>query len=202
MKTLLHVVLLLFSVFALAQDEHSCVHINKIIRIPDSLNELEIRIYKRYSITNGTEVFRMYQVNKDLWRAEFYEYYSAVPSANVKEHFTKRELQALEDIELTWYKILVQNILYLPSEDAIAYKFQPKSIECDERSDSYTYWIRRGSFLDGTSFKISIRDMDKKNIIVYSNPDSYLKRYPGVDELISVHELLEIICNNFGVWKE
>lgn len=132
----------------------------------------------------------------------FYEYYSEAPYANVKEHFVKKELQASGNLDIAWYKILAQDILYLPQQESIRYKFSKKYVECDDREDGYAFGFHTIGIVDGTGFDIFIRQMDKQNHISYGNPESYLKRYPDVDELISIHELLEIIRENFGVWKE
>lgn len=193
------------SLSGFAQGDHSPEHINKVIGIPDLLANFEIRIYKRYDITNCTEVLRMYRVNKDVWRGMFYEYYSAAPYANVKEHFVKKELQASGNLDVAWYKILAQDILYLPEQEAVRYKFSKKYVECDpidKRYDGYGLAVQTVAICDGTGFDIFIHEGDKQNHVSYGNPESYLKRYPDVDELISVHELLEIIRENFGVWKE
>lgn len=193
------------SLFCFAQGDYSPEHINKVIGIPDLIADFEIRIYMRYDITNCTEVFRMYKVNKDVWRGMFYEYYSEAPHANVKEHFVKKELQASGNLDVAWYKILAQDILYLPEQEAVRYKFSKKYVEydpLDKRYDGYGLAVQTVAISDGTWFDIFIRQMDKQNHISYGNPEIYLKRYPDVDELISVHELLEIIRENFGVWKE
>lgn len=205
MRVIICLFFFLSSLSCFAQGDHSHEHINKVIGISDLLADFEIRIYKSYNITNCTEVFRMYRVNKDVWRGVFYEYYSAAPHANVKDHFTKRELQASGNLDIAWYKMLAQDILYLPQQEAIRYKLSKKYVECDpldKRYDGYGLAVQTVAICDGTSFDIFIHEGDKQNHISYGNPESYLKRYPDVDELISIHGLLEIIRENFGVWKE
>ena len=49
--------------------------INKNLELSDSLKfEKEIRIYKDFSIINGMEIFRMYDVGENNWKATIYYY--------------------------------------------------------------------------------------------------------------------------------
>lgn len=55
--------------------------INKFINISDSLTfTKELRIYKHFSTTNGSEVFRIYQLKDKIWKIELYKFYDALSS--------------------------------------------------------------------------------------------------------------------------
>ncbi len=57
------------------------------------------------------------------------------------------------------------------------------------------------SIIDGISYSIQIQDNDSYNEVEYSNPESYLKNYPEIDELQTINEFLDFIKSSFGIYK-
>lgn len=53
--------------------------------------------------------------------------------------------------------------------------------------------------LDGVGYKVYVRNGKIKNSFEFDNPESYLKHYPTVDELISYNELLSVINKEFNL---
>lgn len=180
--------------------------INKAIGLPDSLTyRNEIRIYQSYIITNGTDVFRMYEIEEHKWMAEHYLYTGAIESQDVEEHFTKTELTTIKYLNFTWMDIYNTDIVFIPDAKTIGYKLKTKDKLIFEEG-KYLYDTITGSFNDGIGYEIFINYINyaKKysNYVAYSNPEAFLKEYPGVDELESVVGLINIIRNDFNIWKE
>jgi hypothetical protein len=186
-------------IFSIGLKGQTISYINKSINLPDSLFKKELRIYKRYETSNGIDIFRYYYGDNNKWVAEVFRFYDATIAPNTKEHFDKSELKTNSLNWHIWAEILDTNIAYLSSEDAIKYKLRSK-IQFANKDDQY------GSrtmvhVLDGTTYEIYISGEEGSNHIVYSNPESYFKEYPTVDELESIMELLTIVRNNFSIWK-
>lgn len=173
--------------------------INKVIGIPDSLNKKEIRIYKNIFNSNGVDIFRLYEYEANKWKSEIYLYYMGVDQANVQEHFEKKTLISQKENHIAWAEIINTNIAHLPDMPAIQYKLRGK-IEFTDANDIYGFRTI-SSVLDGINYEILINSEDGKNHVDYSNPESYLEEYPGVDELESVKSLLDILKENFNIWK-
>ncbi len=74
-KLLLTILLISFSqIFG-----QSISEINKNLNISDTINnDKEIRIYKWFSTTNGSELFRMFKNDKQAWVIELYKHYNPV----------------------------------------------------------------------------------------------------------------------------
>jgi hypothetical protein len=66
----------------------------------------------------------------------------------------------------------------------------------------YQIMWKAKEIMDGIGYKVQIKADKKFNEIDYGNPESYLKYYTEVDELIYFNELLDIIKNEFGIWKK
>ncbi|NDI98207.1 hypothetical protein GWA97_03885 [Flavobacterium sp. LaA7.5] len=174
--------------------------INSFIGLSDSLHRTEIRIYKRYSITNGTELLRLYESKENSWYAEMYYFYNEI-EGEVETHYEREELSNYDDFELIWLNIANSCILYLPPWDEIKYKFEGKrEIYCGE--DGYLYSMTHTAILDGVDYKVFVNSEGKYNFIDYSNPEAHLERFPEVDELISFIQILEAVRAGFNIWKE
>ncbi|MES2645664.1 MAG: hypothetical protein V4717_02225 [Bacteroidota bacterium] len=174
--------------------------INIQLGIPNQLNEKEIRIYKSFDITNGTEIFRIYEDNEKRWISELYKYYHNV-NAYEKPRFEKSILQPNETYQLIWLKIQATDIEYLPNWESFEYKLKGKGqfILVD---DELVLSRSKTSIMDGVGYKTFVRFGGKANFIDYHNPESYLAHYPEVDELNSFSSLLSVIRNAFNIWKE
>ena len=193
MKNLTIILMLLYNFVALAQKD--VADINAFIGIPALItNESEIRIYKDYGITNRTDLFRMYKDPYGKWNAELYQYGYAV--GNVRESFSKRELTAIHDTEFVWCSIMLSNIDLLPEMKAFMYKLERNCVIYNE--GEFAISSTRSIISDGTSYEV----FTKINHINYFNPETYLKIFPGVDELESFCNMLKFIREEFNIWEE
>ncbi|KOS04676.1 hypothetical protein AM493_00430 [Flavobacterium akiainvivens] len=168
--------------------------INKALGLPDSLAyESEIRVYKDRGISNCSQVFRFYKDGKE-WKAALYYFFTG-GKTNTTDMFINKNLDGV------WWDILNTNILYIPDEKEIKYKLEKRSKGRTEEGVN-GYFTTHTAISDGTGYEIFIRSFNEQNHINYSNPESYLKIYPGVDELEFIRDLLDIIRTDFNIWKQ
>jgi hypothetical protein len=199
MKVFLLSIILLFSFQIKAQN---ISEINKVLEIPDTLEfEKEIRIYKDYSITDGMEIFRMYDEGKNNWIVTIF-YYSKTLKQVTKINeirFPKENIGKLKpkDGNLIWLNLLLTNVEFLPSMTSIEYKFEKPFIDIEKGEQI----IVKKKFLviDGVGYQVYVKNGKLKNSFSFHNPETYLKRYPKVDELISYNELLSILKEEFSL---
>ena len=83
------------------------------------IHENEIRIYKKYATSTGLEMFRLYNVKEDYWKAELYQTKARTIDNIIKIRVVKEKLNSLSNLELIWFKILDTDVLYLPDFDRI-----------------------------------------------------------------------------------
>ncbi len=174
--------------------------INESLGLPDSLtNKMEIRIYRTSGMTNYTGLFRMYQDSMEIWRAELIDYYAKVPNyAELKVE--KRKLKSKSKMDLVWLQIQKTNIQDLPNMAEIEWKLKKNPQIVKDMGETVLSW-QKSSILDGEGFDVHFRWGKHLNRIYYSNPESYLRIYDNVDELIFFNELLNVLRDEFGVWK-
>ncbi len=198
MKNILITFFILISISLFAQD---VTEINKQLKIQDSLTfEKEIRIYRGFGITNLTEIFRMYQDESNDWKVENYRLYQSFENSK-KSKIDKTELTAKSNLEFIWASLLQTNVSELPNMSDIRYKMQRRGKV--ELIDGEYQPINEKVFItDGIGYVVKIRDSKKLNQIYYGNPESYLKHYSEIDELIYFSELLALIKNEFDIWKK
>ena len=163
------------------------------------IHENEIRIYKKYATSTGLEMFRLYNVKDDYWKAELYQTKAGTIDNVIKIRVVKEKLNSLSNLELIWFKILDTDVLYLPDFDRIGYKLKSKSSNYTIEDGNIVNTTKETSILDGVSYYILINNKDNKNDIHYFNPETYLELYPNVDELISLKTLLDLIRLEFDV---
>lgn len=174
--------------------------INKIINIPDSLTfTKELRIYKHLSISNGSEVFRIYLLQDKTWKIELYKFYDTL-SSNEKPKFTLESLISDSNLNQFWAKILDIHAEFLPNIIAIDYKLKGKTV-FESDSDDYGS-TKKITFTDGIGYIAFIRNYNKVNQFSFTNAESYLKYFPDVDELNSYSSLLELVRKEFNIWKD
>ncbi len=176
--------------------------INKSLELPPKLEfEKEIRIYKDYSIKEKMEIFRMYDRGNNDWIACIYSYSKKFKSATkiTEIVFSKEEKENLKikDPTLIWLNILLCNVEYLPDLKDIDYKLNVSSIELE--NGEYSISKRKNKSLDGENYWVFIRNGKNKNHFNFDNPESYLKSYPKVDELISYNKILSVIKKAFNL---
>lgn len=173
----------------------------KVDTIPFFKNE--IRVYKKHEISTGLELFRIYyDEQKKDYRADFYYTFAKKSSKDSHEIIIKHfELKSFYNLEYVVLKLLNTNIQHIPTSSAISYKMKPKSeiiLEMDKFYNSQT----SSTTIDGVSYYIQVSEGKIFNEIIYSNPESYLSKYPTVDELISVNEFLDIIKKDFNIFED
>jgi len=177
--------------------------------LSDSLtNSVEIRVYQDFGITNYTSLFRMFKNESDTWNAEYYEHFAAVPNRS-ELRVEKQILKPKSDFQYVFQNLLRSNIQNIPSDDQINWKFAKRNpvelIENQIRGEvyyEYRYIKTISSILDGTGYTFQFKDLNKTNTSHYSNPESYLKIYPELDELIYVCEMISLLRNQFEIWKD
>ncbi len=173
--------------------------INQNIKLSEKLNTKELRIYKWYSITNGSELFRIYQLENGNWNSEFYKYYNST-SKGKKPRFEFTKLKPICDFNLIWLNLLESNIEFLPSITEIDYKLRGKS-EIKFEQGEYEIYYSQIKPLDGNGYFGIIQNGTKTNSIDFGNYESYLKNYPEVDELNSYSKLILEIKKGFNIWQ-
>lgn len=197
MKNLIIMILILSSSSIFGQH---LSELNQTIGLTDSLtNEKEVRIYKDFGDQSHTQVFRMYQDSSKIWRAELINYKTRVPNP-AKFNLHKQILIPKSEMDWIWLNIIKTNIQHLPNMSDIQWKLkeEPEIKEINGEKQL----IRKITLMSGGEvFEVQIRLGDKSNRISYSNPDSYLRMYEGVDELIYFNELLNVVRTEFGVWE-
>lgn len=199
MKAFLFSILLLFSFHIKAQEVSG---INKVLEIPDILEfEKEIRVYKDYSITNTMEIFRMYDEGKNDWIVVKYSYskrFKAVTKID-ELHFPKENTGKLKpkDANLIWLNLLLTNVEFLPDMVNIEYKLSTPFIDLEKGEKIFNR--KKVHVTDGAGYQVYIKNGKIKNNFSFYNPETYLKYYPKVDELISYNELLSILKKEFSL---
>lgn len=175
---------------------------NKILKIENlALNKNEIRIYKKYSTSTGLEMFRLYEEN-EKWKIDFYETIASKKSDQINIRIRKNKLNSFKNPELIWLEILNTDILYLPNWDEFKYKLRDKEIKYEIIDGEIISSVSNSMILDGISYSVQIKSGNKENEINYFNPESYLRKYPNVDELISFNELLLLISKEFKIFHK
>ncbi|MCX8523973.1 hypothetical protein OF897_08560 [Chryseobacterium formosus] len=177
---------------------------DKILKIENlKFHENEIRVYKKYSTTTGLELFRFYQDDKENWKAEFYETIATQNNKNeIKIRTRKSKLNSLKNFEMVWLQILDTNVIHLPKWEFFEYKLKKVNKDYQIEDGEIYSSISSLSVLDGRSFYVKIKRGKKENQFNYSNPESYLEKYPNVDELLSFQELLNLIRNEFKIFNK
>jgi len=199
MKVFLLSIILLFSFQIKAQD---ISEINKVLEIPDTLEfEKEIRIYKDYSITNGMEIFRMYDEGKNNWIVYIFSFskrYKTVTKID-QIQFPKENIGKLKpkDANLIWLNLLLTNVEFLPDMERVEYKLSTPFIDLEKGEKVLNR--KKVVVTDGAGYQVYIKNGKIKNNFSFYNPETYLKYYPKVDELISYNELLSILKKEFSL---
>lgn len=171
--------------------------INKTLNIPDSLtHKKEIRVYKWYQTTNGSELFRMFY-NGEEWEYIFYKHYNKL-SDNNQSTFEKIIL-APQNKDLVWLKIGITDIDHLPNIEEIRYKLKKSEIVFYD--GQYAVSENKIYPTDGFGYQALYKEENVFNNITFNNYQSYLDKYPNVDELIAYAKLISVISEEFGIWE-
>ncbi|MFI0431221.1 hypothetical protein [Mariniflexile sp. HMF6888] len=149
----------------------------------------------------------MFKDKSEKWKAEFYEYYAKVGLTELRTE--KRILKSENEMEFVFQNFIRSHIIYLPSLSKIKWKLvgrgnveKVKRVIRGKEVEEYLLMNTRIESLDGEVYKVQFRTSDKRNEFEYSNPEEYLKYYPEIDELIYMCEIIDLIRNEFHIWKK
>ena len=201
--------ILIIFLFSIAISAQNISGINSDLKLSDSLTyEKEVRIYQGGGITNYTSLFRMFKGKSEKWTAEFYEHYAKV-NGQTELRTEKQTLKSENDMEFVFQNFVGSHILDLPSLSEIQWKLvtrgnveKVKKQHRGKMIEEYELMSKQIAILDGEGFKIQVKGWKKTNDFEFSNPDGYLKHYPEIDELIYMCEILDLIRNEFHIWKK
>jgi len=196
-----HYILITLLFFFANSFSQSIESINEHLNLSNQLSEFrELRIYKKYSTTNGSEIFRLFRTKNGIWSAELYKYYDAVEGAT-ELHIESINLKPKTDLNLVWLYLLDSKIDYLPNIDNIKYKFRSKGKIIIDEGEYNILWKLKTS-IDGIGYQAFFKDGDKVNSYVFDNYKSYKVDFPDIDELNYYSEIMEIIKNEFEIWDK
>ena len=174
--------------------------INRYAKISDSIqNEQEIRIYKGRGITNSGTIFRIYKINS-TWKAETIQWF--LPKQISSDEFENIEpiVKTFSAYEGDFLNFQIRNIQSLPDEKSFQYKKEKSKIVYDEDLNENTIEIKKMMIVvDGSGYQVRYKNGKTENNFEYSNPRSYLKNYPKIDELKSFVEILNYIETRFKI---
>ena len=200
--------ILIIFLFSIGVSAQNISEINSDLKLSDSLNDTEIRIYQGGGITNYSSLFRMFKDQSEKWTAEFYEHYAKV-NGQTELQAKKQILESENNMEFVFKNLIRSHILDLPSLNEIQWKLNTRgNVEKvitklrEKTIEEYEFINNQISILDGESFKVQAKGWKRNNEFEFSNPDSYLKHYPEIDELIYIDEILSTVRNEFGIWKK
>lgn len=186
---------LLISILGFGQnfEEHS--QLPKVLDYP-----IEVRIYKSRGITNSGQVFRMYFDNK-VWKSELIRWFlpkndSQLRNSTMPIH---EPIVAKDGEERLILGLQALNIAYLPIESSFDYKKSKNTVVWSEDEKAWLIEQSIASMLDGNSYTLWYKSGKQTNKFTYSNPESFLKIYPNIDELTSFVEILKLIREQYTI---
>lgn len=99
---------------------------------------------------------------------------------------------------MIWAQILDTDVNYLPKLETFRYKLKKNNKDYRVEDGEVIRTYKKTLSIDGSIFLVKT----KNNQFEYDDPESYLKIYPNVDELLSLQELLNLIRTEFSVFKQ
>ncbi|MFP3592878.1 hypothetical protein SB689_13015 [Chryseobacterium sp. SIMBA_038] len=176
---------------------------DKILKIENlKFNTNEIRVYKKYAISTGLELFRFYQDDKENWKAELYKTFVISGNKEDKIIVDKTILNSLKNPKLIWAQILDTDVVCLSKWETFKYKLKKHMHDYEVIDGEVTSSTQTTRIMDGISYTVKIKTGENENEFSYSNPEDYLKTYPNVDELISFKELLDLLKKDFKIFSK
>lgn len=189
---------LLIFLFAIVKSQN----IDSLANIPSELKESEIRVYKDGGIYNSGKIFRIYKENK-IWKAELIQWF--LPKELSKDEFEKIKpqitvLKSEKSLEEIFLNLRALNIGFLPKEEYFQYKKNKSKVVYNKEEKDWVFeTINAIQVLDGTGYLVKYQSGKQKNEFDYSNPESYLKHYPDIDELQDFVDILKYIRKQFNI---
>jgi len=186
------------SLFTLLKSQN----VDKLANIPSELKESEIRIYKGRGITNSGHIFRIYKDDK-VWKTELIQWF--LPKEISRDEFENLSpklnvLKPDKSIEELFLNIKARNIGFLPKEEYFQYKKDESRVVYDEDEKDWAFETKKAIMvLDGTGYLVKYKAGKQENEFDYSNPESYLKHYPEINELNYFVDILQYIRKEFNI---
>ncbi|WP_143106407.1 hypothetical protein [Pustulibacterium marinum] len=178
--------------------------INAAIGLSDTLTyENEIRIYQSESITNYSSLLRLYEESEDNWKVTYDEHFAKVPG-NPKERVETHRLKGKQSLHYVFLALLRSYIDQLPDQRSIEWKLKERGVIYKENyngEETYQLANKVTTVLDGTGYTVMTKVYGKAHNFSFSNPDTYYKLYPEVDELVFMKEIIDTIRTEFGIWQ-
>ena len=177
-------------------------NVDQLANIPYKLKEFEIRIYKDRGITNSGHIFRIYKEDK-IWKAELIQWF--LPKEISKDEFERVKpkltvLKSEKSLEEIFVNFQARNIKFLPKEESFQYKkTSDRKVIFDEDEKAFLISEKLTGVLDGTGYLVKYQSGKQQNEFDYSNPESYLKHYPEIDELNYFVDILKYIRKEFNI---
>jgi len=177
-------------------------NVDQLANIPYKLKEFEIRIYKDRGITNSGHIFRIYKEEK-IWKAELIQWF--LPKEISKDEFERVKpkltvLKSEKSLEELFLNIKARNIGFLPKEEYFRYKKDKSQVIYDEEEKDWLFETKNSILvLDGTGYLVKYQSGKQQNEFDYSNPESYLKHYPEIDELNYFVDILKYIRKELNI---
>lgn len=188
-------ILYLVIIFPLLVRAQYISDINACIGIPDAVSNKEIRIYKSEGISNGTEIFRIYE-NGGHYSAELYHYYEKVPGYLNTIGFTNPAIYPNAELEYIYFRMIATQFKSLPDERYLKYKLEKTNVVCED--GIYALVTSKTSIVDGVTYTVLWKEKNESKTVVYNNPESYLEKFPDVDELLILKDLLTLVREQFS----
>lgn len=186
-----------FFLFAILKSQN----IDSLANIASELKETEIRIYKDRGITNSGHIFRIYKEDK-IWKVELIQWFLPKEISRDEIEWIKPKLTALKSeksLEEVFVNVESRNIKFLPKEETFQYKKEKSKVIYDEDEKAFVVYKKVVEILDGTGYLVKYQHFKQKNEFNYSNPESYLKHYPEIDELNYFVNILKYIRKEFNI---
>ncbi|MBC7555365.1 MAG: hypothetical protein H7195_00165 [Chryseobacterium sp.] len=111
----------------------------------------------------------------------------------------KPEITKLKCSNETFLNFEVRNIQFLPKEELFNYKKVKKTISYNEENKQNEIISEEMKVMDGSGYYIKYKNGDNFNSFFYSNPETYIKQYPEINELKSFVEILDFINDRFKI---
>ncbi len=108
-------------------------------------------------------------------------------------------LKSQKSLEEIFVNIEAKNIKYLPKEENFQYKKSKNEVVYDYDEKAFLIQTKVSSVLDGTGYLVKYKSGKQVNEFNYSNPETYLKTYPEIDELNSFVDILNDIRKEFDI---
>ncbi|WP_312421531.1 hypothetical protein [Epilithonimonas sp.] len=188
---------LLIFLFAIVKSQN----VDSFANIPTELKETEIRIYKDRGITNSGFIFRIYKEDK-IWKANLIQWF--LPKELSKDEFELIKpkitiLKSEKSMEEIFENFEARNIKYLPKEEFFQYKKEKSEVIFDEDEKEFVALKKISGILDGPGYSVKYQSGKQQNEFHYSNPYSYLNKFPEIDELNDFVDILKYIRKEFNI---